>query len=262
MARRSIGYRWKLSGLAALALAAVLVVAFALFGKAAPAESTDVLARAQANSAKVQKDIADANARVEAARREAVKFPADGPLKVLFAGDSLTAGYYATKQTDGFSQLVVADLLKKGPVERLGASRAGGNLSTVGNLVDIPDGFDLAIIELGTNDIQGKTDPAVFPGQYTALLKKVQAASPKAALICMGTWGSAGTDTDAYDAAIEKSCVAHGGKYIDLSLEFAKSGNRGPAGVNVWAGASDTFHPNNAGHARLAALVMDHLAIS
>jgi acyl-CoA thioesterase I len=254
--------RWKIAVLVVLTLATAFVAGAALFWKHAPAESTELLAKAEQNSVQVRKGIDDANAAYEASLREAVKFPLDRPLKVLFAGDSLTAGYFSSTEGKGFSQLVVSELQKQGPVERLGGARAGGNLSTVGNLVSIPAGFDLAVIELGTNDIQGKTDPAVFPGQYEDLLNKVTIASPSTALICMGTWGSAGADTDAYDAAIQKRCEAHGGKYIDLSSEFTQSTNRGPAGVNVWAGTSDTFHPNDAGHARLAALVMDHLAVS
>ncbi len=225
-------------------------------------EDSTVAAKASQYAQQVQKDIADSNAAYDASRRVAVKFPATGPLKVLFIGDSLTAGYFASTQEKGYSQLVVSQLQKMGAVERLGGSKAGGNLATVGNLVSIPEGFNLAVVELGTNDIQGKTDPAVFPGQYDALMNKVKAASPTSALICIGTWGSAGSDTDAYDNAIQKSCEAHGGKYIDVSAEFGMAGNRGPAGVNVWAGISDNFHPNDYGHERLAALVMDHLTVS
>lgn len=262
MARSAVRNGLTIVGILALAAAAALVAGFALFKPPAPSQPSDALDKAAQYGEQVHKNIDDAHAAYDASLREAVKFPASGPLKVLFIGDSLTAGYFSSTQDKGYSQLVVAELQKKGAVERLGGSKAGGNLSTVGNLVSIPQGFNIAVVELGTNDIQGKTDAAVFPGQYEELLKKVQTASPDTALLCIGTWGSAGADTDAYDNAIKASCESHGGKYIDVSSEFAIASNRGPAGVTGWAGVSDNFHPNDAGHARLAALVMDHLAVS
>jgi len=238
------------------------VTAAIVHAEPAQQESTDLLETARQNSAKVQQEIEAGRKAFEDSQKVALKRPTDGPLQALMVGDSLTAGYYSSVQEKGFSQTVITELEKGGPVKRLGGSQAGGNLSTVGGLVDVPKGFNLAVIELGTNDIQGKTDRNIFPGQYEGLLNKVREASPDAALVCMGTWGSAGADTDAYDAAIEKSCISHGGKYIDLSAEFSNPGTRGPAGLPSWAGTSDTFHPNDTGHARLANLVMQHLKVS
>ncbi len=49
-------------------------------------------------------------------------FSSSGPLKVLFAGDSLTAGYLATTQDNGYSLLVMTELHKKGAIDRFGTN--------------------------------------------------------------------------------------------------------------------------------------------
>jgi lysophospholipase L1-like esterase len=38
--------------------------------------------------------------------------------------------------------------------------------------------------------------------------------------------------------------------------------HRGPAGVKVWAGTSDTFHPNDAGHRVIADMILDRIRFS
>ncbi|WP_284983041.1 hypothetical protein [Arthrobacter sp. efr-133-TYG-118] len=57
--------------------------------------------------------------------------------------------------------------------------------------------------------------------------------------MCIGTWGSAGGHTDAYDNAIQASCEAHGGKYVDVCAEFSMASNRGPAALNTTVDDSD-----------------------
>lgn len=118
--------------------------------------------------------------------------------------------------------------------------------------------IDLAVIELGTNDIK-KTNLRTFRETYDRVLNRIQ-GSPQAKIICVGTWGFDGsTGSDPYDAAIESSCKAHGGVYVDLSRLFEDKTNIGPEGRDTWAGPADDFHPNDQGHGLIADALLDHL---
>lgn len=168
------------------------------------------------------------------------------PLRVLFAGDSLTDGYFASEQAKSFKQIVLDQL---GPVELTTAALAKQTLSTVSKVTDVPADLDLAVVELGTNDVGIPTPIAEFTTQYDALLAKIKAKSPNTALLCAGTWEGTGTQ---YDIAIAKSCTKAGGRYISLAGLYQNSSFHGPAKAQTWKGESDWFHPNDAGHAAIA----------
>jgi acyl-CoA thioesterase-1 len=245
--------------LACTAAALMLTVA----GCAAPAQPADenIQAKADAYSAKVENELA---AKVKAAAEALtvrVPFPKDRPLRVLFAGDSLTAGYYASTQAKGFSRLVTAKLETRGEVEVEFGSKAGATLSTVGNMVSVPSGLDLAVVELGTNDVSKKTPVREFAKQYAALLGKVKAQSPKVAILCVSVWQGMAAG-DPYNLAVREQCAAKGGKYVDVNNVYTRPGNRGPAGVKTWVGASDEFHPSDQGHKDLANAIIGRIVIS
>jgi lysophospholipase L1-like esterase len=182
-----------------------------------------------------------------------VTFPADRPLHVFLAGDSLGAGYFSSTEAKSYRALVVDYLKGHGPVEFTRATKpADAPLFQVGNVEGIPtNGIDLAILELGTNDA-GRTDPAVFDQQYRALLQTIKAGSPQVQIICPSVWGSPIPARIALNQKISKACLTDGAKYVDLMKIYAEGKTYGPAGVMTWAGPSDNFHPNDKGHQEIA----------
>jgi lysophospholipase L1-like esterase len=131
-------------------------------------------------------------------------------------------------------------------------------LTTVSRVTDVPADLDLAVVELGTNDIAVPTPIKDFEDQYAALLGKIHSTSPKAAIVCVSTWSASGR---AYDDVISKACGAVTGRYVSVAALNSNAANHGPAGVETESGASDTFHPNDAGHQAIAKSITDALGI-
>ncbi|WP_165839611.1 SGNH/GDSL hydrolase family protein [Rhodococcus sp. Eu-32] len=180
--------------------------------------------------------------------------PADRPLRVLFTGDSLTYGLYASTQDKGFRGVMVNELSKQGPVEAAASERSGAGAGVVASIVDVPDNLDLAIVELGTNDVGGQTPIPDFTATYGALLDKIRAKTPGVPLICVGTWGSAGGGfgSDPYNNVIEEQCTQRDGKFVTMYKLYPREDYRGPAGLEKFGGISDDFHPNDEGYRAIA----------
>lgn len=252
----------QIPGLIVLAVLTVAAVVAAVFYKPAPpADDADVAAKAAAYSKQVQKELADAEAAYQASRLTTVTFPKDAPLRYMVAGDSVAGGYYSSTEAKSFRAIIRQNLAKHGPVEEVKASQAGANLSTVGGLVGIPENLGLAVIELGTNDTAGKTPVAEFRKQYDTLLRSVKKGSPKAALVCVGPWGAPGAGTDPYDTAVEDTCKLHGGQFVKISTLFHAAENRSKKGEPSWLGPADDFHPNDAGHLKIASSILERLKV-
>lgn len=233
-------------GLTAFALAALSVVA--LHADAAQRPVASLVAAA---------------ADDDAARNLSVSRPAERPLRVLFAGDSLTYGVAASSPARGFRPLMVGALSQAGPVEEFHTEQAGAGAGTVSNLLDVPAGLDLAIIELGTNNVGTRAPIPEFTATYSALLEKIRAGSPNVPLLCVGTWGSegGGFGSDPYNAVIHSQCANRGGAFVSLYDVYAVAANRGPAGLDSVGGRSDPFHPNTQGHRAIAELLLSRIEI-
>lgn len=191
-----------------------------------------------------------------------LKFPADRPLRVLFAGDTITGGYFASTQTKGFSQLISASLASHGDVEEVRGPNTGGKVDTLGGLESIPSGLELAILQLGTIEVGERDDVAKFSDEYATMLRNLKARSPTAAIICLSAWQSSEINVGAYDRVIREQCRIVGGQFVDVRPVFADLRNRGPEGVKTWAGVSDEFHPNDAGHQAIADKVLARIKLS
>lgn len=189
--------------------------------------------------------------------------PSDGPMRILFVGDSITYGLAAKKPEFGFRPLMLEALGADGPVEELRVNRAGADTGTVAGLLNAPTDVDLAIVELGTNDVVEQTDIARFRELYGALLDRIRTESPGVPLMCVGTWGSEGgrDGSDAYNTVIEKACDSRGGAFVSLYRLYSNEANRGPAGRDVFGGTSDRFHPNDRGYRAIADLLLSRLAL-
>jgi acyl-CoA thioesterase-1 len=269
--KRSPLKRWlSLGGVGLLAICALFLAGAALGNTNGPDQSEIAAAQSQLDARQAEAQAAEdaedaaAEAAAFAAAHTQVTRPADRPMRVLYAGDSLTYGLFSSVPELAFRPLVTAELAKGGEIEESRGERSGAGAGAVGNLVTVPDQLDLAIVELGTNDTGGRTEIGLFEQQYNTLMAKIMDPSPNSGLVCVGTWGQPGpgTGTDAYDDVIEKVCTTFGGIYVDASDTFTNTENRGPAGLATWGGESDTFHPNDAGHRALADLVLGAITVS
>jgi acyl-CoA thioesterase-1 len=170
-------------------------------------------------------------------------------VRIMFIGDSLAAGYFATTRAAGFSELTIAALREIGQVEPVTASKAGGNVKA-GSIVDLPQDVDVVVVELGTNDSL-HTLPHTFARQYGGLLRRIRETSPSARLVCLGLWRERWRAWP-YDAAIRSQARRHDATFVPLTDTYRDSATRGPAGIAVENGQSDTFHPNDHGHRAIA----------
>lgn len=241
----------------ALALAALGIAGAALFTTPAPPPATADTAKADA----YWSDVRATQAAAAASLRVELQKPADGKLRVLFSGDSLSEGWYASAEDKGFRALVAKGLATKIPVETVDTHHAGDRVQDLAARFPIPEDLDLAIVELGTNDVARKTDPALFSQQYSRYLDDLLAKSPKVKVLCLGGWTQVGPLGTAIDKAISEECTGHGGKFLSLKRAYAIPDNRGPEGVKTFRGTSDAFHPNDAGHAAIAQDVLDYITV-
>jgi acyl-CoA thioesterase-1 len=250
----------KLWGKPALLLAVTMIVAGC---SSPPAVDPNIQAKADAFSSKVAADMkAETDAAAEA-RIIKLSFPKDRPLSVFYAGDSLSYSLYSSVEANGYRPLVNAELSKSGPISEARATKADPKaLFQVGNVENIPSsGVDLAIIELGTNDVQ-KTEIGLFRTQYEALIAKVE-RSTTVQIICLGAWGTGGSlVTDPYDKVIQEVCEGHHRQYVDLTATYDQKDTYDPKGTQTWLGPSDGFHPNDKGHRAIADLILQRLKVN
>jgi lysophospholipase L1-like esterase len=186
--------------------------------------------------------------------------PTDRPLGVVFAGDSLTYGLYASAEDKGYRPLTVAALEKGGAVAWSRGGQTGNKIQTVTDSINFPATTDVAILELGTNDVW-KTPAADIRAQYDVLMGKVKASAPSARIICLGVWSGPDGRRN-YDAPIQASCEAGGGQFISLGTAYDAADTRGPAGRETFGGVSDDFHPNDNGYRLIAERVVAALGLS
>jgi acyl-CoA thioesterase-1 len=239
MAPRNKARIWTNAGLAALFLATVGAVGFALFQPATPPPV----------SAQVSEYLRTAPPAVTDNRLPITR-PEAAPLKAVFAGDSLTYGLFASSEAAGYRPQVVAALSTSGPVEASRGGQVGNKIADVSASITFPADTNLIVLALGTNDVW-KTDAKVAKEQYTSLVEKARTSAPDAALVCLGVWSNKDGARN-YDPAIKQPCLAAGGIFLPITDLFEKETNRGPAGVQAFGGASDTFHPNDAGYKAIA----------
>lgn len=236
--------------------ALVVVAALMLAGCAqepAPPSVHDIQAKADAFHAEVAAATA-AEAKALKDKTTILVEPNKGrALRVLFAGDSVTAGVGASSDAQSYREHVLTDLRKYVQVEPIVAATAGATTAVVSpSAVAAGAGFDLVIVELGTNDME-QTDPGKFKTDYATLIKQIREKSPKAGLVCAGLWQPTST-AKAFDASVTEACAAAGGQYRPLGGIFTTATNRASSG--------DTFHPNDAGHLKIASQLLTALRYS
>ena len=179
------------------------------------------------------------------------------PLRTLFAGDSLTGGLSADVETEGFKWLMLNELEKTGPVEEYNSNLSGGTTLQVSERYEVPAGLDLAVVELGTNDLS--TPITEFTDAYQSLIDRIVGGSPEVKLVCAGVWEGGGGSPEAlqYDQVIRNICTANGGRFVPLRPIYTNFREViGPVGAPAFGGVADDFHPNSAGHEAIAAALL------
>ncbi|HEV8190264.1 MAG TPA: SGNH/GDSL hydrolase family protein [Ktedonobacterales bacterium] len=185
------------------------------------------------------------------------------PYIVYFVGDSITEGFTATSWKDTYRFQVGAYLRQKRGfnVVETGVWHGGWRASdALKALAVAPPAADtrLVVLEIGTNDSIHTHSPATFQAEYIELVAQLHAAAPRAALLCLSVWGSAAI-AQSYNDFIRPACS--GGRYVDITSLYANPANREPGGKPTFLGQpTDTFHPNNAGHAAIASAVAASMA--
>ena len=185
---------------------------------------------------------------------------------VLFIGDSLTAGFYATTEQQSYFALTSAWLAAHGyPTSTRMAvpgAKIGGAADEATQIS--ATGADVAVIELGTNDASGyptgqPTSGSDFVADYRTVLEAVRSARPQARLVLLSVWQQ-NTNRALYDSLIADLATEYGGCYVSLESLSDDGFYTGPAGTPTYNGTSDAFHPNDAGHEAIAAAVEEALA--
>lgn len=182
------------------------------------------------------------------------------PMLVTFVGDSLDHGLYATTPSDGFHQLVVENWRKGGPVADNPLNSLGGTAQRALQNPDIPRDQNLYVVELGTNDAT-ETSHRAFRQDYGELLNRIKAASPDAALLCIGAWRPKEVAVR-FDTIIKDLCEARGGVFRSISDISENAEMKGPEGLPTFNGPSDAFHANNRGHLAVANRVLDAVVVN
>ena len=166
-------------------------------------------------------------------------------------GDSISAGRFATAQDGTFPALVADKLgMTLNLVARSGAKAAWAlpQLSAVQAAHPA-----LVTIELGTNDVGFNTPLDTFAAQYEAIVSGV--SSRQTRVLCIGSW----LPSTAIDDIIVQTCERHGATFITLNGFYAVNDFHGTDGGSSYLGRTDWFHPNDQGHAAIAAAVLSAL---
>lgn len=178
--------------------------------------------------------------------------PAPVISSVAYVGDSLTAGWNASTQANGFRALVSAGLSVSGTLSADSATAIAGATTgeveaTIGGRVKA----DLVIVALGTNDVGHKTPLAEFQTDYAAVLGTVQTDQ----LICVGVWRT--DDRAAYDAVIRQLCDGADGTFVEIGDLREVPTMVGIPGQPAYPKTADGRHPSDAGHQNIAARILD-----
>lgn len=203
------------------------------------------------------------DAKIEERNDEFVNVGVGKQLKYIPLGDSLTAGYFATEESNAYVN-VFCNMLKENMGfevikadnkiirnNRYGAVLQGTltqeNLSYVNSQKP-----DLVTIEYGTNDSnkENNVSPEVFKKQLNTLIDSISGDN-KPIIALLTTWNKY-NEGNGIDKVIKEVGQERHLPVVDLSDIWKNDNNKGPAGVNTWVGISDKFHPNDQGMKEIA----------
>jgi acyl-CoA thioesterase-1 len=169
-------------------------------------------------------------------------FAADGPVKMVVLGDSLSAGYGLPGGAAFPEKLAVALKAKGIAVDMINAGVSGDTASGGLGRLDwsIPDGTDAVILELGANDALRGLDPVLTRKALDTALTKLKERKITVLLAGMYAPRNMGPDyVKSFDGMYAELASAHGAILYPFFLE----GVAGDSRLNQ----PDGMHPTAAG---------------
>ena len=204
-------------------------------------------------------------------RRPAIAPPARAtpgrPVHIVALGDSLAFGTGASAPRNGFIFQAYLRVLERRPGSRIDDYAIPGSVAADVLRVQVARlahaRADAVVICVGGNDVVHRNVPAAFAATYARLIARVRALQPRAAIVCCGVPDVGlsplftGADHDEVaglsrtdDAAVRAVARRFGASYADLYTATTRS----HGSVNRFL-SDDRFHPSDAGHAALAAVL-------
>jgi acyl-CoA thioesterase-1 len=167
---------------------------------------------------------------------------ADGPIRIVALGDSLSAGFGLAIK-DAFPAKLEQALKAKGLdviIEDAGASgdTASGGLARVD--WSVPDGTDAVILEFGANDALRGIDPNITRAALDNILQRLQTRGIAVLLCGMRAPRNLGPDyARAFDSIFPELAAKYDAVYYSFFLEGAA--------LDQKFTLNDRLHPNAAG---------------
>lgn len=184
---------------------------------------------------------------------------------VQFVGASVTHGLYASAGEHAYPSDVMAALRARRENVRARVLAIPG--ATVGQALKwrIDQPANIVVVHMGSNNFVQNTPLGEFIPPYAALLAALRKASPRADLVCLGEWhrpfiyNRLGNTPEDFDALIADACAKNGGTFEPLEQIYSVSSYHGPLGHRTPFGRADLHHPNDAGSAAIAQVVLQGL---
>jgi acyl-CoA thioesterase I len=176
---------------------------------------------------------------------------AEGPVRIVALGDSLTAGYGLSARDALPAQLQRA-LASKGVAAEIANAGVSGD-TTTGGLArldwSVPEGTDAVILELGANDALRGLDPAIARNALDAMLRRLTERKIPVLLCGMLAPRNFGAEYGRTFDAIYPELAA---QYGAILYPFILAGVAGDPKLNQ----SDRLHPTAAGVAVIVERIM------
>jgi acyl-CoA thioesterase-1 len=178
-------------------------------------------------------------------------FAADGPVKIVVLGDSLSAGFGLPVEA-AFPEKLAQALKAKGIAATVANAGVSGDTASGGlGRLDwsVPDGTDAVIVELGANDALRGLDPALTKAALETILTKLQTRHIAVLLAGMQAPRNLGADyVKQFDAIFPALASTHPVIFYPFFLEGVAT----DAKLNQ----GDGMHPNAAGVDVIVARIM------
>lgn len=185
---------------------------------------------------------------------------------VLIMGTSTTAGAGATPITNRYVDLVKAarpdDTYTV--IARSGTTLVNADPAKSWEHTVIPGGNDVVVMQFGINEWDTGVPIATFRDQATAFVARVRTANPTAQIFWLSPWIKQYAVTSTFDVrgnrwqefgmGIETALRTVQGVHIDLD----PTGSRRLA-APYSSGEASGLHYNNAGHRKLAEVILAHI---
>lgn len=176
--------------------------------------------------------------------------PTGEPVRILFLGDSLTAGYGLPPGV-AFPDVVARRLTAEGyPIKLIQAGVSGdttsGGLARLSWLLDDPAGPpDAAVVELGANDGLQGLDPAAMEANLDAILNTLAEHEIPTLLLGMYAMANLGKDyAERYNAVFPRLAERHDVLFVPFLLDGVA--------MHPELNQADGIHPNEAGAGKVA----------